>query len=424
MAPMLLEKPPVRFPSLVRIEVLQPVEGASASSEALSGLKSRLGDTCSEVGGWLLLDLSSAEGCVKVSEGEAGCFLVAALGLKSGLPSLSSGVQEDFERLVEELRSAVGSPPLSVFTIRVGLSESLEGALLHLEEYLRQAGRSARSMGVVRGCLLATLGEAATGLSCPIERDLAVVPFGCSLEDALDVLWGLCLDVALLASYGGRLNELRVSREPALRQIDASEKSTQMRINEIFASLRLPSEEVEEGLEGVLREVTTLFSSLSILVSAMRRDHVRAQVLLRRIESLFRGWGEEPLKGYPTNSTLELDAYRSLVAPFGDFISRVEALRVQLNTVLDAVRTYLGIQEQKLSMEEQTSSKSLLERLVRLQEVLHKLEVLIVAFYITEMGRLVFEALAHEMVNVLTALFIPVALILAILVSRMLHREH
>ncbi|RLG51743.1 MAG: hypothetical protein DRN99_08275, partial [Thermoproteota archaeon] len=95
-----------------------------------------------------------------------------------------------------------------------------------------------------------------------------------------------------------------------------------------------------------------------------------------------------------------------------------------LNTVLDAVRTYLGIQEEKLSMEEQASSKSLLERLVRLQEVLHKLEVLIVAFYITEMGRLVFEALAHEMVNVLTALFIPVALILAILVSRMLHREH
>jgi len=78
--------------------------------------------------------------------------------------------------------------------------------------------------------------------------------------------------------------KIRASREEAFMQIDASEESTQFRINEIFASMRRPSEIGPEGLEKVLRETTTLFSSLSILVSAMRRDYVKAQGLLRDIE--------------------------------------------------------------------------------------------------------------------------------------------
>ncbi len=121
---------------------------------------------------------------------------------------------------------------------------------------------------------------------------------------------------------------------------------------------------------------------------------------------------------------MEVDTYERLVAPFKDFVDRVDALRVQLNTVLDAVRTYLSIQQQSLSLEEQKSSKEQLIRLVNLQELLHKLEILIVAVYMTEMARIVFEALWHEMANLLTALFIPVALLAAILIGRLLHREH
>ncbi|MCD6263286.1 hypothetical protein J7L60_02590 [Candidatus Bathyarchaeota archaeon] len=121
---------------------------------------------------------------------------------------------------------------------------------------------------------------------------------------------------------------------------------------------------------------------------------------------------------------MEVDTYERLVAPFKDFVDRVDALRVQLNTVLDAVRTYLSIQQQSLSLEEQKSSKEQLIRLVNLQELLHKLEILVVAVYMTEMARVVFEALWHETANLLTALFIPVALLAAILIGRLLHKEH
>jgi hypothetical protein len=39
------------------------------------------------------------------------------------------------------------------------------------------------------------------------------------------------------------------------------------------------------------------------------------------------------------------------------------------------------------------------------------------------MARIVFEAITHEGADILTAVFIPVALALAVLISRLLHRE-
>jgi uncharacterized membrane-anchored protein len=58
-----------------------------------------------------------------------------------------------------------------------------------------------------------------------------------------------------------------------------------------------------------------------------------------------------------------------------------------------------------------------LVRLVNLQEILHKLEVLVLTFYLTGMARIVFEAMLHESANVLTAAFIPFALLTSILIS-------
>jgi len=142
-------------------------------------------------------------------------------------------------------------------------------------------------------------------------------------------------DLIVLASSAGELNELRLNRDIALRQIDFSEKNTQVRINEIFVDIRHPAEEEgPEKLEGVLREVITLFSNLSILVSSMRRDFVKANRLLRRMEGIFKSWEEKPLGWFPTNSSKEINYFKHLIAPFKDFINRVEALRVQLSTVL------------------------------------------------------------------------------------------
>lgn len=103
---------------------------------------------------------------------------------------------------------------------------------------------------------------------------------------------------------------------------------------------------------------------------------------------------------------------------------RSEALKARFGTVMDSVRTYLSIQQQKLTLEEQKASREKLMRLVRLQETLHKLKVIIVAVYILERAKIVFEVVAHEQAGVLSVVFIPVALLLSVTIIRVLGKEH
>jgi uncharacterized Rmd1/YagE family protein len=49
---------------------------------------------------------------------------------------------------------------------------------------------------------------------------------------------------------------------------------------------------------------------------------------------------------------------------------------------------------------------------------------MIVAVYILEMARIVFEAVAHEHAGVLSVVFIPVALLLSVVIIRVLSRGH
>jgi uncharacterized membrane protein len=108
---------------------------------------------------------------------------------------------------------------------------------------------------------------------------------------------------------------------------------------------------------------------------------------------------------------------------YEDYLVRSETLKARLGTVMDSVRTYLSIQQQKLTLEEQKASKEQLVRLVGLQEIFHKIEIFILAVYMTEMARIIFEVVAESEATLLTAIFIPVALVVAVLVSRLLHRE-
>jgi hypothetical protein len=312
----------------------------------------------------------------------------------------------------------------SAYTLRVAYATDREEAEDLLRRYVKNAGQQLRSVGLIRSCVLATLkGPIGVPMSMP-SRDLVVLPYG-DWESAEEGVWTLCFEVCSLALYSGEMSRLYSERKLMFDQMDASESSTQLRINEILAEMRRPVDEIQPGdLENILKEITIQFSRLSTLASSMRRDHVKARGVFRGLRNLLRGWNERPAAESPMNSSAEIEDFENLMAPFGDFIERTEALMAQLNTVLDSVRTYLGIQQQKMSLMEQTSSRDQLVRLVNLQEILHKLEILIVAVYLTEMAKIVFETLLQESANLLTTAFIPVSLLISILISRMLHKTH
>lgn len=236
-------------------------------------------------------------------------------------------------------------------------------------------------------------------------------------------VWKILSELIEISHFTWEMSHLYSNRHLMFEQIDASEKNTQYRINEILADMRRPVDELQpEDLEDVLREITIQFSRLSTMAGSMRRDLIKAKSLRRSLEEILDEWAEKTYMEYRTNSSALLNHMDGMMAPFNDFIERVEALMTQLNTVLDSVRTYLSIQQQKISITQQAASKNQLVKLVNLQEILHKLEVLIVAVYLTEIFKTIIEAATHENIQLYTALFIPIALLASMFLARILHK--
>lgn len=420
---MTAEEPPTWFPYLVRMAIYPSDTKETGSSSELEKLYRRFEGVYS--GGTESLEMGSGAVMSAMRHYEdmgSRLFLLASGSARVEDPN---HVPEYglYEERIERLREALRKEPEFTFTLRFAYATDEGNAESILQRYMEREGRHARGSGLVRRSLLASLRKSGGGLGAAASRDLIAIQFGKELETS-DSAWALCSEIRCLALHLVEMSRLHSGRRLMFEQLDASERSTQLRLNEILADMRRPMDEIQPSdLEEILREITIQFSRLSTLASSMRRDHVKAQGLLRGVRRLLDGWNERPLGEGPTNSSAELREFESLLAPFGDFIERTEAMSSQLNTALDSVRTYLGIQQQKLSIAEQASSREQLVRLVNLQEILHKLEVLIVAVYLTEMARIVFETSFHESANLLTALFIPASLLISILISRMLHKH-
>ena len=353
---------------------------------------------------------------------ETLCLQVAAgsSNLRDENPVVT--LSEEFDTWIKGLRELIPKNPNYCVALRIFYEASADVLEASLQRFSKESGLGIRSASKIGTYLLASIeGDSYQFAS---NKELLAIVHGESDEANTRLAWELCFKIGSLADIWGTISHLYSERRPMLNQIDASESSTQVWINEVLARMRKPIEEVQPSdLEDSLKEITIQFSRLSTLTNSMRRDNVKAKALIRSAKRLLSVWNEKTIEELPLTSSVELDELEDLVMPFSDFIERTEALTMQFNTVLDSVRTYLGIQQQKLSLAEQSSSREQLVQLVNLQETLHKLEVLVVAFYLTEMARIVFEVVLSESANLLTVLFIPVALLASSLISRMLGKK-
>lgn len=360
-----------------------------------------------------------------ISEGDTTCFLIAAGSLQTKQNLIPVPSFKEYDEQISAIKEMLPSGPDFECALKFVNVTDERGAVMFLKKYLKDDGRSLKSAGLIRNYVLVTIQRQNIGSTPEHTREMLILQHGTDADAAPGEVWALCSDVCSLATFSGEMSRLYSERRLMFDQMEASENSTQIRINEILAQMRRPVDEIQSSdLEEMLKEITIQFSRLSTLSNTMRRDRVKAQVIIRKTKDLLKRWNERPFDDNATNSTSTIDFLEGLTAPFADFIERIEALTAQFNTVLDSVRTYLGIRQQKMSISEQTSSKEQLVQLVNLQETLHKLEVLIVAFYLTEMARIVFVSLlSPELLSadLLTAAFIPVALLLSVLLSRMLH---
>ena len=360
-----------------------------------------------------------------LSERSYRLFLVAVGSSESKADNLNLIPRyEEYDKILRSVKEALPKGPNSECIIRLVYAKDEKKAKTLLLNYLENIGQPLRSAGLIRGCLLASLGSPRKSFVPTPLRELVVLPYEHGMEKNMDLVWMLGFEACSLELYSTEMGRLYLDRKLMFDQMDASEDSTQLRINEVLAQIRRPVDEIQPNdLENMLKDIVIEFSRLSTTSSSMRRDYVKAQGILRSTRNLLKGWNERPFDENKTNTSEEIEYLENMIVPFEDFIERTDALMAQFNTVLDSVRTYLGIKQQKMSIMEQTSSKEQLVRLVNLQEILHKLEILIVAFYLTEMARIVFDTITHESANLLTVAFIPFALLISVLLIRALHKK-
>lgn len=345
-------KPPMALPALAYIATYQIDREKEGGVKSASAILKELGETyhaetAGETG--VTVGLDSFEVYAAGSEeDDHRVFLLTLTPKTKTAPPNYVEEQGVYGPYITRFAEHLPENPVSIFTLHVRHVTSSEQVAAVLQRYLGRDGSRVRSSGTVNGCLLATLHDEAFTVSETLGREIITLPCHQDLEQAKRLFWQVLGDMTSLASHAGRLNRLRLTHESMIKQIDASERSTQFRINEIFTAVRRPLEQVKpKESEGMLREVTTLFSSLSILASATRRDYVKAQSVLRSVRGLFDSWNEQNFAQYPTNSSAEMGLYENTVAPLEDFTERVDALIAQLNTVFDALRTSVSIRQQK-----------------------------------------------------------------------------
>jgi hypothetical protein len=257
--------------------------------------------------------------------------------------------QENFEihqSQTHPILNMLPKNPLLSLSVFLAATNSQDGALSLMRQYSEHTGNSQAGVGVVNGCLLASF--RATGRAESPSLNMLVSPL--SAEGRVSLAY-LLVDIRQLAVNLACLKRLYWLCQPYFPQVDPAEAEIHEKIEVILNRMR-QTEPVElETLKLWLSDVMDRFSTLSILSALITRDLVTARTYTEENKNLLNRWGEIGLKGYPTITLMENTDYQAILQPFRDFVDRTQALRVQLESVSDMVRTYLGIQQQEQSSE-------------------------------------------------------------------------
>jgi hypothetical protein len=231
-------------------------------------------------------------------------------------------------------------------------------------------------------------------------------------------------DLKLLSILHNNISKINEKSKGIISVLESGQKEINVKIEEfLWKLLRTKSLKIEE-LESWLSYIMERMSTTTTILNSLKLSQAEASVTEQRMKRIVNLFNEQPVDSYPTNFENELAVYKQIQWPIEKSLVTVVGLKNHLDTAMQEILTYLSLQRQKTSIEEQKASREQLEKLVNLQETLHKLEILIVAVYILEMARIIFEAFAHAHVNLFSAVFIPIALIASLAINRILHSDH
>jgi len=285
---------------------------------------------------------------------------------------------------VQPILNVLPKNPILFLSVFVGSTNSQGEALNLVQQYSEYLGCRKASAGVIGNCLLATFRKTAdeTGVQF-LRRELLLSPINLTFPQVKHVVFELLADIKYLAIGLGKLDRLYRLCQPYFPQIDPAEAEIQKEIEGILNRMR-QTEPVElETLKLWLSNVMERFSTLSILSGLIKRDQITAKTYVEENKNLFSRWSEISLEGYPSNALMETIEYNSVSKPFEDFVGRTEALRIQLETVSDMIRTYLSIRQQEQSSEFLKQQVKMLHAIEKHERLLKGLTWVVALFTIT-----------------------------------------
>ena len=309
---------------------------------------------------------------------------------------------------------------LSTFIILNPTAHSAEDAIKLFSLYSKALNMKKIGVSIVRGFLLSMLESSEDE---DMLFDKYYILSSPDIEDSDRIFDEIFSDIRKIAVYTAKISSIYGGSERLFITLEPGEVEINRKTEEFLWDLMFSSEKVEiESLESWLNYTMEKESTITTMIASMQKNYIEVESSVAKICAIYKKLNERRFNDYPLNFEVDVKSYDYVKKRFNAYILRGRALRERLVTVREEIRTYLSLQQQRISLEEQKASREQLVRLVNLQEIFHKVEIFIVAVYITEMAKIIFEVLAGEMAELLTAFFIPLALLLAWRVSRLLHR--
>jgi len=136
----------------------------------------------------------------------------------------------------------------------------------------------------------------------------------------------------------------------------------------------------------------------------------------------FADWKERPVEGFDSLSKAILDRVASVGDEYRAFLGRLDRMQDEISDVVSILRTRvdMSMEAQNTAVLQNLDKRSAIQ--LRLQKMAEGLSVIVISYYLTGLAGHVFDALAEkgmvESAVLPTALFIPVAVAFAFLVTR------
>lgn len=192
---------------------------------------------------------------------------------------------------------------------------------------------------------------------------------------------------------------------------------------EISARFRAVKEELDTaGSEVIRKRLHELMARLADTADISEEfRHILAEAVIHgeSLQNLLQDWKEEPVEGYTPLSAPLVRGWISIRNDYQRFMARVEEIRDEISDIIAVLNMKISLIAQEQSYQLQQEMHETQTTQMHMQRTIEGLYVVFAAFYLTELGHFVFEALevqgiVHISATVLTVAFIPVALLIGL----------